>query len=71
MTDIRDHEIAHREFLKAALGSSAIAALEVDFTTITFTSRDSVLGTAKAFEDLGVVHMTAQAICLKVRLTYY
>lgn len=54
MTDIRDHEIAHREFLKAALGSNAIPALEVNFSTITFTSRDSVLGTAKAFEDLGV-----------------
>ena len=54
MTDIRNHEIAHREFLKAALGSMAIQELEVDFSTITFTSRDSVLGTAKAFEDLGV-----------------
>jgi hypothetical protein len=54
MTDIRNHEIAHREFLKAALGTKAIQALEVDFSSITFTSRDSVLATAKAFEDLGV-----------------
>lgn len=54
MTDIRNHEIAHREFFKAALGGMAIQALEVDFSKITFTSRDSVLGTAKAFEDLGV-----------------
>lgn len=54
LTDIRDHEIAHREFFKAALGGSAIQALEVDFSTINFSSRDSVLGTAKAFEDLGV-----------------
>lgn len=54
MTDIRNHEIAHREFFKAALGSKAIQALEVDFSTINFTSRDSVLATAKAFEDLGV-----------------
>jgi hypothetical protein len=54
LTDIRDHEIAHREFFKAALGGSAIRALEVDFSTINFSSRDSVLGTAKAFEDLGV-----------------
>lgn len=54
LKDIRDHELAHREFFKAALGSSAIPALEVDFSTITFSSRDSVLGTAKAFEDLGV-----------------
>jgi hypothetical protein len=54
MNDIKLHEIAHREFLKNALGSSAIQALEVDFSSINFASRDSVLGTAKAFEDLGV-----------------
>lgn len=54
LTDVRDHEIAHREFFKAALGTNAIQALEVDFSTIDFTSRTSVLNTAKAFEDLGV-----------------
>lgn len=54
LKDIRDHEIAHREFFKMALGSAAIPALDVNFTSIDFTSRDSVLGTAKAFEDLGV-----------------
>lgn len=52
--DIRDHEVAHREFFKAALAAGAIPALELDFSTINFGSRDSVLGTAKAFEDLGV-----------------
>lgn len=54
LTDIRDHEVAHREFFKAALAGNAIGALEVDFSTIDFTKRDSVLSTAKAFEDLGV-----------------
>jgi len=54
LTDIRDHEIAHREFFKTALGSNAIQALQVDFSSINFGSRDSVLATAKAFEDLGV-----------------
>ncbi|HSV11198.1 MAG TPA: ferritin-like domain-containing protein [Hanamia sp.] len=54
LTDIRDHEIAHREFFKAALGAKAIQSLEVNFSAIDFTSRTSVLGTAKAFEDLGV-----------------
>ncbi len=54
LTDVRDHEIAHREFFKSALGSNAIRDLEVDFSSINFMSRDSVLGTAKAFEDLGV-----------------
>ncbi len=52
--DVRDHEVAHREFLKAALGSNAIQNLEVDFSTIDFSSRTSVLNTARTFEDLGV-----------------
>ena len=54
LTDIRDHEVEHREFLKTALADGAIPALEVDFSAVDFTSRDSVLGTAKVFEDLGV-----------------
>ena len=54
LTDIRDHEIAHREFLKAALGGNAIGALQVDFSSINFASRAGVLGASKAFEDLGV-----------------
>jgi hypothetical protein len=56
LTDIRDHEIAHREFFKAAIATVAtpIPNLEVDFSSIDFTSRASVLGTAQAFEDLGV-----------------
>lgn len=54
LADIRDHEIAHREFFKNALGSDAIQALTPDFSKINFTSRQSVLDTAKAFEDLGV-----------------
>ncbi len=54
LTDIRDHEIAHRNFFKAALGASAIQDLEVNFSSINFGDRASVLATAKAFEDLGV-----------------
>lgn len=54
LTDIMYHEVAHREFFKAALAAKAIQALEVDFSKIDFTSRASVLGTAMAFEDLGV-----------------
>ena len=52
--DIRDHEIAHREFFKAALAAGAIPSLELDFSSVNFADRASVLGTAKAFEDLGV-----------------
>ncbi len=54
LSDIRDHEIAHREFFKNALGANAIPALEFDWSKIDFTSRASVLGTSMAFEDLGV-----------------
>lgn len=54
LTDIRDHEVIHRDFFKAALGANAIPALEVNFSAIDFTSRASVLGTAKVFEDTGV-----------------
>jgi hypothetical protein len=54
LTDIRDHEVAHVDFLKTALADKAIGDLEVDFSAVDFTSRDSVLGTAKVFEDLGV-----------------
>jgi hypothetical protein len=54
LTDIRDHEVEHRDFLKGALGDDAIEDLEVDFSAVDFASRDSVLGTAKVFEDLGV-----------------
>jgi hypothetical protein len=55
LTSIRDHEILHRNFFKAALGTSAIPALTVDFSSINFTSRASVLAQAKAFEDTGVM----------------
>jgi hypothetical protein len=52
--DIQYHEIAHREFFKAALGTAAIGSLEVDFSSIKFDNEASVLATAQAFEDLGV-----------------
>jgi len=54
LKDVRDHEIAHREFFKAALANNAIGSLEVDFSSIDFSNRSSVLNTAKTFEDLGV-----------------
>ena len=52
--DIQFHELAHREFFKKALGTAAIGSLEVDFSTIQFNDRASVLGAAMSFEDLGV-----------------
>lgn len=54
LTDIRDHEIVHREFFKAALGTNAIKGLTPNFDGIDFTSKTAVLGAAKLFEDTGV-----------------
>ncbi|MHA4808841.1 ferritin-like domain-containing protein [Flavitalea flava] len=54
LSDIMNHEIAHRDFFKTALGSGAITTLQFDFSSVDFTSRTSVLGTAKALEDTGV-----------------
>ena len=54
LTEIRDHEIAHRDFLKTVLADIAIAGLDVDFSAVDFSSRDAILGTAKVFEDMGV-----------------
>lgn len=65
LTDIRDHEVAHREFFKLALGANAITSLEVDFSSIDFGSRSSVLSTAKAFEDLGVSAYNGAGMLIK------
>lgn len=63
--DIQFHEIAHREFFKNALGTAAIGSLEVDFSSINFTDRSSVLAAAKAFEDLGVAAYNGAGVRLK------
>ncbi|MCH5598526.1 ferritin-like domain-containing protein [Niabella ginsengisoli] len=63
-TDVQYHEIAHREFFKKALGAKAIGSLEVDFSTIDFSDAASVLGAAKAFEDLGVAAYNGAGVML-------
>lgn len=57
LIDIRDHEIAHREFFEAgitALGGTPIPMATFDFSAVNFDDRTSVLQTARTFEDLGV-----------------
>ena len=54
LKDIRDHEVAHREFFKKALGTAGLPALAIDFNGVTFSDRMSVLKAAKTFEDIGV-----------------
>lgn len=53
LTDIRNHEVIHRDFLATALGTAKIRDLAVDFGNA-FATRQSVLETARTFEDLGV-----------------
>lgn len=52
--DLRDHELAHRDFFRTVLSTNAIKELTPDFSAINFGDRTSVLSNAKAFEDLGV-----------------
>lgn len=57
LDDLYYHEVIHRDFFKAAItaaGATPIKALTPNFGSIDFSSRTSVLGAAKAFEDLGV-----------------
>ena len=54
LTDIRDHEVAHRDFFKSVLGTAAIPALTPDFSLVNMTDRTAVLTAARTFEDIGV-----------------
>ena len=54
ISDIKNHEIVHRDFLKLALGANANFALTTTYPGVTFTDRTSVLTTAQTFEFLGV-----------------
>ncbi|MEQ9438623.1 MAG: ferritin-like domain-containing protein [Cyclobacteriaceae bacterium] len=54
LEDLKRHEVIHREFYQKVLGKDGIPALEFDFSGIDFSSRHSVLSTARTFEDLGV-----------------
>jgi len=65
MQDLKNHEVVHRDFLKAALGDDAIQTLIFDFRSVDFNSRDSVLATARTFEDLGVAAYNGAGKLLK------
>lgn len=56
LTDIRNHEVAHRELLRAALGNAAIPDLQLNSTTVAalVADRATILKNAQTFEDLGV-----------------
>jgi rubrerythrin len=52
--DLQLHEEIHRDFLRIALGVKAIRTLTFDFSRVNFRNMESVLTTARTFEDLGV-----------------
>lgn len=56
LTDLRNHEVIHREVLRRALGNNAIANLALDQSTVNtaLASTESIMKTAEQFEDLGV-----------------
>ncbi|SFW12899.1 Ferritin-like domain-containing protein [Sinomicrobium oceani] len=61
LEDLYKHEVIHREFFKAAItaavngdSSKVLPELEFDFSSVNFSDRGSVLGTAKVLEDTGV-----------------
>lgn len=65
LTDLRDHEIIHREFFKTFLGAAAIPTItNFNFSLVNFNSRDSVLTISQILEDTGVsaYNGAAQAI---------
>lgn len=61
LEDLYNHEVNHREFFKAALHANFSEnqvlpdSLEFNFSSVDFSSRDSVLGTAMVLEDTGVL----------------
>lgn len=54
LQDIKYHEVLHREFFKAALGTTNGFTVTTTFPSVNFNDRTSVLATAKALEDTGV-----------------
>jgi rubrerythrin len=56
LNDLRAHEVIHREYLYQVLDANdaEIPGLRVDFSSVDFGSRMSVLQTAQALEDTGV-----------------
>ena len=56
VADVRNHEVIHREFFRAVLGSGRIGDLALNQATVTaaLSSRANLLATAKKLEDTGV-----------------
>ncbi|MCX6215590.1 ferritin-like domain-containing protein [Spirosoma sp.] len=51
--DLRNHEVTHRAFYRAALGSAGIPDLTLDFSDINFKERTDVLEASRKFAEIG------------------
>jgi len=70
LDDLAKHEKTHVDFLKSIIPSAAlIKTLEIDFSTINFDTRQTVLTAAMTFEDLGVAAYNGAARYLTNPLT--
>lgn len=54
LADIKNHEVIHREALRAILGASNDFTVHTTYGGLNFRERTAVLTTARTFEDLGV-----------------
>lgn len=70
-----NHEVNHREWFKAAIGANVPnesmrlpSDLEFDFSSVDFSNRDSVLGTAQVLEDTGVSAYNGAGIYIQTPL---
>ena len=54
LTDIRNHEVIHREFLENVLGANGTFTVTPTYDGLNFQDRAAVLEAAVTFEDLGV-----------------
>lgn len=54
LTEISNHEIAHREFLRGSLGADGAFTITATFRGVSFSDRAGVLAAARSLEDLGI-----------------
>lgn len=66
LTDVKYHEVIHREAFKAILGTANGFTLNTTYGNLNFADRTSVLATARTFEDLGVAAYNGAAQYLTV-----
>ena len=54
LTDVRDQEIAHCEYMKLLLAKNAVSNIAVNFSAVTFADRSSTLKYAAMLEDIAI-----------------